>query len=227
MKGNRDPNELGLQIAYGYTKSADLQRFYDDTAGGYDNYIKETGYALPYRLVDFLRSKIQLNSQRILDVGCGSGMLGEVLNDISPLFILEGVDLSLEMIKVAGGKRVDALSQRQDAGKPIYRSLIQTDLTTDFGIIPEERYDIMASTGVFTTGHLGFVDLINLLPCVMSDGIVAITVKKNVYEEDEFEKRLMTAVCAGIISEFVTETVNIYDNDTYNDQSLILYFKRI
>lgn len=110
--------------------------------------------------------------------------------------------------------------------EPIYKSLIQTDLTTDFRIIPEERYDLMVSTGVFTTGHLGFNDLMNILPCVNSDGIIAVTVKKNVYEDEEFEKRLTSAFCAGIISEFTTNTVNIYDNDTYNDQSLILYFKR-
>lgn len=227
MTANKDPNELGLQTAYGYTKSADLQRFYDDTANGYENYIKETGYALPHHLVNFLLPKIQLNKKRILDVGCGSGMLGELLNKSNPYFILEGVDFSLEMIKIAGEKRVDPLCLRPDAGKPIYRSLIKTDLTTDFRIINEERYDLMVSTGVFTTGHLGFNDLMNLLPCVVSNGIIAVTVKKNVYEDEEFGKRLTSAFCAGIISEFITETVNIYDNDIYNDQSLILYFKRI
>jgi predicted TPR repeat methyltransferase len=227
MSANRDPNELGLQTAYGYAKSSDLQRFYDDTASGYENYIKETGYALPYHLIDFLSTRIQLKKMMIVDIGCGSGILGELLNKSNPYFIIDGVDFSIEMVKIAGDKQVDPLSLRPDAGKQIYRSLIKTDVTTDYAIIAEGRYDMLVSTGVFTTGHLGFNDLMNLMPCVKSDGIIAITVKINVYEEEEFEKRLTTAVCAGVISDFVVKKVDIYNNDVYNDQSYILYFTKI
>jgi predicted TPR repeat methyltransferase len=227
MSAKKDPNELGLQTAYGYNKSSDLQRFYDDTANGYDNYIKETGYALPYRLVDYLRERTQLNGMLILDVGCGSGLLGELINKECQSSTIDGVDFSIEMLNIAGNKKVDSFSPRPDAGKQIYRSLVKADLTTDHRIIAELRYDILVSAGVFTTGHLGFEDLVNLLPYVKSDGIVSVTVKKNVYEDDGFDKRLTTAVCAGVISEFTTQIVNIYENDVYNDQSLILYFTKI
>jgi predicted TPR repeat methyltransferase len=227
MSAKKDPNELGLQTAYGYNKSSDLQRFYDDTANGYDNYIKETGYALPYRLVDYLRERTQLNGMLILDVGCGSGLLGELINKECQSSTIDGVDFSIEMLNIAGNKKVDPFSPRPDAGKQIYRSLVKADLTTDHRIIAELRYDILVSAGVFTTGHLGFEDLVNLLPYVKSDGIVSVTVKKNVYEDDGFDKRLTTAVCAGVISEFTTQIVNIYENDVYNDQSLILYFTKI
>jgi predicted TPR repeat methyltransferase len=227
MSNKKDPNDLGLQTAYGYKKSSDLQRFYDDTANGYDNYIKETGYALPYHLVDYLRERTQLNGMLILDVGCGSGLLGELINKECQSSTIEGVDFSIEMLNIAGNKKVDPFSPRPDAGKQIYRSLVKADLTIDHGIIAELRYDILVSAGVFTTGHLGFEDLVNLLPCIKSGGRVCITVKKNVYEDDQFQKRLTTAVCAGVISEFSTQVVDIYENDVYNDQSLILYFTKI
>lgn len=227
MSTKKDPNDLGLQTAYGYKKSSDLQRFYDDTANGYEQYIKDTGYALPVHLVNFVKDKVALKKLMILDVGCGAGAVGEILSSINPYFIIDGVDFSIEMIKIAGDKKVDPTSLKPDAGKQIYRSLIKTDLKSDYGIISDCRYDLMVSAGVFTTGHLGFDDLINLLPCVKEGGKVIVTVKKNVYEEDEFEKRLTTAVCAGVISEFSTQIVNIYENDVYNDQSLILYFTKI
>jgi predicted TPR repeat methyltransferase len=227
MSTKKDPNDLGLQTAYGYKKSSDLQRFYDDTANGYEQYIKDTGYALPVHLVNFVKDKVALKKLMILDVGCGAGAVGEILSSINPYFIIDGVDFSIEMIKIAGDKKVDPTSLKPDAGKQIYRSLIKTDLKSDYGIISDCRYDLMVSAGVFTTGHLGFDDLINLLPCVKEGGKVIVTVKKNVYEEDEFEKRLTTAVCAGVISEFSTQIVNIYENDIYNDQSLILYFTKI
>jgi predicted TPR repeat methyltransferase len=227
MSTKKDPNDLGLQTAYGYKKSSDLQRFYDDTANGYEQYIKDTGYALPVHLVNFVKDKVALKKLMILDVGCGAGAVGEILSSINPYFIIDGVDFSIEMIKIAGDKKVDPTSLKPDAGKQIYRSLIKTDLKSDYGIISDCRYDLMVSAGVFTTGHLGFDDLMNLLPCVKEGGKVIVTVKKNVYEEDEFEKRLTTAVCAGVISEFSTQIVNIYENDVYNDQSLILYFTKI
>ena len=227
MSTKKDPNDLGLQTAYGYKKSSDLQRFYDDTANGYEQYIKDTGYALPVHLVNFVKDKVALKKLMILDVGCGAGAVGEILSSINPYFIIDGVDFSIEMIKIAGDKKVDPTSLKPDAGKQIYRSLIKTDLKSDYGIISDCRYDLMVSAGVFTTGHLSFDDLMNLLPCVKEGGKVIVTVKKNVYEEDEFEKRLTTAVCAGVISEFSTQIVNIYENDIYNDQSLILYVTKI
>jgi len=52
MSVKKDPNDLGLQTAYGYEKSSDLQRFYDDTANGYQQYIEDTGYVLPVHLVN-------------------------------------------------------------------------------------------------------------------------------------------------------------------------------
>jgi hypothetical protein len=85
----------------------------------------------------------------------------------------------------------------------------------------------MVSAGVFTTGHLGFEDLVNLLPCVKEEGKVIVTVKKNVYEEDKFEQRLNTAMCAGVISGYEVHEVDIYENEVYNDQSYILYFEKL
>ena len=223
----KDPNELGLQTAYGYEKSSDLQRFYDDTANGYQQYIKDTGYVLPIHLVNFIKDKVVLKKLLILDIGCGAGAVGEVLSALNPYFIIEGVDFSIEMIKIAGGKKVDSMSLRPDAGKQIYRSLIKADLKTDYGIISDCRYDLMVSAGVFTTGHLGFEDLMNLLPCVKKEGKVIVTVKKNVYEEDKFEQRLNTAMCAGVISGYEVHEVDIYENEVYNDRSYILHFTRL
>ena len=227
MSAQKDPNELGLQTAYGYTKSSDLQRFYDDTANGYEQYIKDTGYALPIHLVNFVKDKVAFKKLLILDVGCGAGAVGELLSAINPYFTIDGVDFSIEMIKIAGDKKVDPMSLKSDAGKQIYRSLIKADLKTDYGIISDCRYDLMVGAGVFTTGHLGFEDLVNLLPCVKSGGMVFITVKKNVYEDDQFEQRLNTAMCAGVISVYEVHEVDIYENEVYNDQSYILYFTKI
>lgn len=227
MSIKKDPNELGLQQAYGYEQSSDLQRFYDDTANGYEQYIKDTGYALPVHLTNFLKTKIPLKKLLILDVGCGAGTVGELLSAMNPYFTIDGVDFSIEMIKIAGDKKVNPTSHKPNAGKQIYRSLIKADIKTDYEIISDCRYDLMISAGVFTTGHLGFDDLMNLLPCVKQGGKVIVTVKKNVYEEDKFAQRLNAAMDTRVISDYEIQEVDIYENDMYNDQSYILYFEKL
>jgi hypothetical protein len=93
--------------------------------------------------------------------------------------------------------------------------------------MPSNRYDLIVSAGVFTTGHLGFSDLVNLIPSLKHKGQVIITVKKNVFVDDEFKFKLNELVDSKSISDYLIKEVDIYENTIYNDQSYILHFRKI
>ncbi|CAB4145185.1 tam Trans-aconitate 2-methyltransferase [uncultured Caudovirales phage] len=227
MSENKNPKDLGLDLAYGYENSTDLQRFYDDVAQGYEDYIRQTGYSLHKHLFEYITLNAELDGYMVLDVGCGTGVIGELISDDYPHCVVDGVDISIEMIKISGSKIVDPSRMSPNAGKQIYRSIIKADLKTDFNIMPSNRYDLIVSAGVFTTGHLGFSDLVNLIPSLKHKGQVIITVKKNVFNDDEFKFKLNELVDSKSISDYSIKEVDIYENTIYNDQSYILHFRKI
>ncbi len=80
---------------------------FDQTAEVFDNLlVEQLGYDVPMQLREALLPKGDLG--RVLDLGCGTGLLGEALADQAAH--LTGVDLSEGMVEIAGEKEVyDAL----------------------------------------------------------------------------------------------------------------------
>lgn len=226
MTGTKDPNDLGLKIAYGYSKSTDLQRFYDDCAGGYEKYLSDTGYALHKHLAKEVLKDLKNPNSLILDIGCGTGVIAEHLGSIEPRLIFEGVDLSIKMIEIAGSKRRDAQA-KDKPDEPIYRAMIKADLKDNASIFASCRYDILVSAGTFTTGHVSVQDLINMIYCLKHGGIVCVTVKKDLYHDDSFDEKLQEIAELDWITPHSVKEVDIYENDVYNDQAYIVKFDRL
>ncbi|MEM9095393.1 MAG: methyltransferase domain-containing protein [Pseudomonadota bacterium] len=80
---------------------------FDQTAEVFDNLlVEQLGYDVPMQLREALLPRGDLG--RVLDLGCGTGLLGEALADQA--VHLTGVDLSEGMVEIAGEKEVyDAL----------------------------------------------------------------------------------------------------------------------
>jgi predicted TPR repeat methyltransferase len=57
-----------------------LTDLYDDWAGGYDDELKESGYATPRRLARLLARVAPDKAAALMDFGCGTGMGGEELS---------------------------------------------------------------------------------------------------------------------------------------------------
>ena len=70
------------------------------------------------------------NPIEVVDVGCGTGALGALLGELRPDWELDGVDISLQMLAVAGTK------VRGD-GKPVYRDLLDVDVDVT-GLLPPD-----------------------------------------------------------------------------------------
>ncbi len=117
---------------------------FDHCAASFDEHLTQhLGYATPAALA----SAIQLHAQdlpapwRVLDLGCGTGLMAEALGDQAGEMV--GVDLSAGM-----------LAQAQAKG--CYQRLVQTDLLRMMRAEAPASFDLLTSADVFV--YLGRLD---------------------------------------------------------------------
>ena len=133
-------------------------------------------YKGPIATVDLLSKHLEhlgyKKDSRILDLGCGSGIVAQELRKRSYTNI-DGVDLSVELLARAKEKGV-------------YNSLIQGEMASDdcekLNVAPDQ-YDAATCVGVLTHGHVkgkGFDDFVHVLK---PGGLACFTVRRLVWED--------------------------------------------
>lgn len=210
----KNPNDFGLQDVYSYGTSADLRNYYNDWAHEYDDFVANTGYILPSKLADFIAENVNENDKfTVLDIGSGTGLLGEQIKKVLPHLIVDGVDISHSM---------NALSR----SKNCYRSLITADATHEV-FCKDESYDLIVSTGTFTPGHLNCGHLIVLARCLKPNGAAFVSVNKDEYIDGDYEATLNRAADAGIIGRFAYREVEAWNNENYSKKAMLLFFVKL
>ena len=126
-----------LNKAYTARDAGETRALYDDWAASYEADITAQGYATPARCAAALRKYVQDTDVPVLDFGCGTGLSGQALRDAG-FDVIDGVDLSSEMLALA-----------QD--KAIYRSLtrIKGGKTLPFA---DGTYSLIAAVGAIGSG---------------------------------------------------------------------------
>lgn len=74
---NKDKNLHQLSMLDNQNK----QDIYNDWADSYDNYVKEYEYIGPRELINKITPFLNKNDLKILDFGCGTGLVGIELNE--------------------------------------------------------------------------------------------------------------------------------------------------
>jgi len=113
-------------------------------------------------------------NQKIIDVGCGTGLVGLELQKLG-YTNFDGIDISKDMIDIA-----------IDRG---YKALFLGNLNDSLPI-ESDSYDAALCVGVFTHGHVGPGRLKELSRIVKSDGLVCFTINEDVYESYGFDKAI-------------------------------------
>lgn len=135
--------------------------------------------ATPVAAVDLLLKHLQSlgynNDARILDLGCGSGIIGQELNKRGYKNI-DGVDLCAEMLAKAKEKRV-------------YKALFEGEMASDECKklnLASDQYDAATCVAVLTHGHVkgkGFDDFVHVLK---PEGLACFTVRRLVWEDPSY-----------------------------------------
>ena len=149
--------------AYSVKTPEDNEKLYGQWADTYDEeFVNANSYVYHQRVADLLLAEKNRIGGPVLDVGCGTGIVGVALHD-GGLPDIDGIDIAPEMLARAADKT-------GDDGESAYRKLIRADLTQHVPI-EDDVYGAIVSAGTFTHGHLGPESLDETLAhgCAWSD----------------------------------------------------------
>ena len=201
--------KFDLTDAYAVRTPDDSRRLYAAWAETYDaDFVKRLGYVYHQQVVDLLVEELEDVSGPVLDVGCGTGVVGEALR-MAGIDLIDGIDISREML-------AEARRKRADDGSPVYRKLIEADMTRTLEI-PDNRYAALISTGTFTHGHLGPGALDELWRVAAPGAACAIGVNAAHFQAAGFGDKLAVDAVAGRITDPELVQVDIYSGAAVDD----------
>jgi len=161
---------------YKIKKPEELLKYYQDWADNnkYNKDMVDWNYTAPQETVSVLKKYALNKNSKILDAGCGTGLVGIELKKYSYLNI-EGVDFSQSML--------DLVPQN------IYKKIEKIDLNKPLKF-KNNIYDIVMCVGTFTYGHVKTHALDEIIRITKNKGLICFTVNEGIYEEYGFDKKI-------------------------------------
>ncbi len=193
--------ELALERAYAAKGPEANRELYASWANTYESgFIVDSGYVYHQEVVKVFSDGFTQRSQPVLDVGCGTGVVGGELAKLG-VSVIDGIDISPEMLAEAAAKTSN--------GSPVYRQLIEADLTGQTELA-ESAYAGIVSSGAFTHGIFGPETILKLIRAASPGARLALGINSAHFEEFGFADWLGQRQSEGHISELHFELRPIY-----------------
>ena len=140
----------------------------------YNQDMVHLNYVAPKETVLILK-KYALDSKcKILDAGCGTGLVGIELKKCGYSNI-DGVDFSQDMLNLIP--------------KNIYKKIEKVDLNKPLKF-SSNMYDVVTCVGTFTYGHVKSHALDELIRITKNKGIICFTINEGIYEKYGFDNKI-------------------------------------
>ena len=154
----------------------EILKYYKDWSDNnkYNKDMIEWNYTAPKETVNVLKKYVLNKNFKILDAGCGTGLVGIELKKFGYLHV-EGIDFSQDMLDLVP----------QD----IYRNLQKVDLNTDLKF-RDNTYDVIICVGTFTYGHVKAHALDEFIRITKDKGLICFTINEGIYKEYGFDKKI-------------------------------------
>ena len=212
---------LGLDEAYSVKTPDDNRRLYAKWAATYESsFVDAKQYRYPKAIAEVFNDVLPPVT-RVLDIGTGTGLTGMYVTRLRPEVVIDGMDISPEMLAQA------KLKTRED-DSVVYRALYERDLTR---AVPNENapYEALFSSGTFTHGHLGPECLRNLLRLLAHDGWLVVGVNNEHFESKGFAGELESLVALGAIQTPEILRIDVYEPGSvhYGDQARVIVTRAI
>lgn len=223
MESGEQP--VTLADAYALVTPQDSRQLYARWAATYESdFVALNQYVIPDRVAEIFVDAAGRVKGPLLDVGCGTGLVavalvcGTAADGVD--WVIDGVDISPEMLAVSAAKT------RPD-GRPLYRRLIEADLTASAGIADGSFAGVL-SAGTFTHGHLGPAALSALVRFGRPGAVFAIGINAEHFAAMGFADQLADELAAGTICDLDPRIVDVYlpDSEHYGATAVVAVFRR-
>lgn len=192
-------NEEVLNQVYNASNHEELMDAYSDWATDYDqNTVEDFGYVGYQVCAELLDAYLGgTSSSNILDAGCGTGLVAEVLRNLG-YTRMDGLDYSQEMLDEAERKGV-------------YTHLIQADLSRPL-LLGDAAYDAVICAGTFTYGHVQAEAFAELIRVTRPGGKICFTIREGSYEDYGYRQEMVRLEAEG-----AWELLEMRDEEYYRD----------
>ena len=175
-------NRKFLDEVYKLKNSDETIGFYKDWSNSYDQELFINGYITPLRCAKALQTVNANKDEKIMDIGCGTGLSGEAFKKLG-FTNIDGSDFSNEMLQIAKSKN-------------IYSNLILTNnkkpLNFNKGV-----YSNSAAVGVFSPLH-AMPDMVSkILKVAKIGGFFVFSLNDHALENPGYKRAIMDLVDHG------------------------------
>ena len=169
--------DVGNKIPIYKLKTTDeVMKYYDEWGikNKYDQDMIDWNYTGPKETVDTFLKYAKDKNIKILDAGCGTGLVGIELKKHNYLNI-DGMDLSKKLLDLVP--------------RGYYQNLSQVDLNKTIKI-ENNTYDAIMCVGTFTFGHVKPNALDEFIRISKNKSLICFTINEGIYEEYGFDKKI-------------------------------------
>ena len=172
----------------------DISEAYGVWAKTYDQDLLDNfGYQAPARSVDLLRKYLLNKEAVVLDAGCGTGLVGQLLVKAGGVQI-DGADYSESMLAEAQSKQCYQNLQQVDLNQPL-------DYET-------ASYDAVICIGTFTLGHVQPKALREMVRVTKTGGVICFTVRDEFWLKSDFGRLLNELEQSGQVELIELQTID-------------------
>ena len=199
---------IKLDDAYSLQTPDDSIELYKKWAKTYDeDFATSSNYLSPEKISNFFLEHSRDTDTPILDVGAGTGLVGEILKFKNNKEII-GIDISSEMLLQAKQKKC-------------YTYLIEADITKKIPL-KDNSIGAIVSAGTFTHGHVGPDVFDELLRITKPGGLFVLSINSKFFIKAGFKEKFLkikNIITTPLFQKFSAHGKNI--NKTYNEAKII------
>jgi predicted TPR repeat methyltransferase len=176
-----------------------VKQFYEDWAKNYNLDTTSSDYSGPVVSARLLSQYLPVKSSKLLDAGCGTGLVGLELQALGYASI-DGFDLS------------DSMAEQAVATGAYQRVQGGIDMMKAAESYPAASYAAILSIGVFTLGHVPPEALLVLLQLVKPEGLLLISTRTHYYDQTHFQ-----SVLDDLVADNQVELLQVIRDAPYNN----------